>query len=151
MADLPGTPKPVACEFCGAPRHTKGFPFGDRIWWAPYGPERCTCPDAVAAFEKAEAERKAKEEAERKAEEDRKLRDKIQRIVGESGMGDRFLRRTFSTFQITDSNQKAAASPSATRTASTGCCQFKGSQNPAATAYSSPARRAPAKPTSPQP
>ncbi len=38
-------------------------------------------PDAVAAFEKAEAERKAKEEAERKAEEDRKLRDKIQRIV----------------------------------------------------------------------
>ena len=101
MADLPGTPKPGACEFCGAPRHTKGFPFGDRIWWAPYGPERCTCPDAVAAFEKAEAERKA--------EEDRKLRDKIQRIVGESGMGDRFLRRTFSTFQITDSNQKAAA------------------------------------------
>ena len=63
----------------------------------------------MAAFEKAEAERKAKEEAERKAEEDRKLRDKIQRIVGESGMGDRFLRRTFSTFQITDSNQKAAA------------------------------------------
>ena len=69
MADLPGTPKPVACEFCGAPRHTKGFPFGDRIWWAPYGPERCTCPDAVAAFEKAEAERKAKQERRRELTE----------------------------------------------------------------------------------
>ena len=30
------------------------------------------------------------------------MRDRIKRIVGESGMGDRFLRRTFSTFQLTD-------------------------------------------------
>ena len=37
------------------------------------------------------------------------MRDRIKRIVGESGMGDRFLRRTFSTFQLTDDNKRAAA------------------------------------------
>ena len=37
------------------------------------------------------------------------MRERIKRIVGESGMGDRFLRRTFSTFQLTDDNKRAAA------------------------------------------
>lgn len=63
----------------------------------------------MAAYEKAEAERKAKEEAARKAEEDYKLREKIRRIIGESGMGERFLRRTFDTFEITEENKRAAA------------------------------------------
>ena len=101
-------PQPVPCEYCGALRYTKGLNFGNRILWMPTGPERCTCPEAVAAHEKSEAERLAKEEAERKAEEDRKLKDRIRRIIGESGMGERFLRRTFDTFQVTDENQSAA-------------------------------------------
>lgn len=101
-------PPPAPCEYCGAMRYTKGINFGSRLLWMPTGPERCTCPEAVAAYEKAEAERLAKEEAERKAEETRKLNDRIRRIVGESGMGERFLRRTFDTFQITEENQGAA-------------------------------------------
>ena len=108
-AGHPGTPDPVPCEFCGALRYFRGFMLGDRVIWAPYGAERCTCPEAVAAHEKEEAERIAHEEAERKAKADRELRDKIKRIVGESGMGDRFLRRTFDTFQITEDNRRAAA------------------------------------------
>ena len=108
-AGKPGTPEPAVCEFCGAQRYHRGFMFGDRIMWAPYGAERCTCTEAVAAHEKAEAERIAKEDAELKAEADRKLRDKIKRIVGESGMGDRFLRRTFDSFELTDENRRAAS------------------------------------------
>lgn len=105
----PGVPEPVPCEFCGALRYFRGFQLGERIMWAPYGPERCTCSEAVEAHEKAEADRIDKEEAEQKAEADRKLRDRIKRIIGESGMGDRFLRRTFDTFQLTESNRRAAA------------------------------------------
>ncbi|XCH78306.1 MAG: ATP-binding protein [Candidatus Dehalobacter alkaniphilus] len=101
-------PQPVPCEYCGAMRYTKGFNFGNKIYWMPTGPELCTCPEAVKAHEQAEAERLAKEEAEHKAEEARKLKDRIRRIIGESGMGERFLRRTFETFQITDDNQSAA-------------------------------------------
>lgn len=90
-------------------RYHKGIPLGDRILWPPYGAERCTCPEAVAAYEKEKAEREAAEAAAAKAEEEKKMRERIKRIVGESGMGDRFLRRTFSTFQLTDDNKRAAA------------------------------------------
>lgn len=100
-------PEAVACEYCGAPRYTKGINFGNRVLWMPYGPERCTCPEAMAAYEKAEAERLAKEEAERKASEAYMLRERIRKIIGESGMGERFLRRTFETFEVTKENQKA--------------------------------------------
>lgn len=101
-------PQPVPCEYCGAMRYAKGFSFGSKVYWSPAGPERCTCPEAVAAYEKAEAERLAKEEAERRTEEDRKFNERIRKIIGESGMGERFLRRTFDTFQITAKNQSAA-------------------------------------------
>lgn len=109
VAGLPGTPEPVPCEFCGALRYHKGVKFGDRILWPPYGAERCTCPQAVEAYEREQAEQEEKEAAARKAEEERKMRERIKRIIGASGMGDRFLRRTFETFQITEENRRAAA------------------------------------------
>ena len=108
-AGNPGVPDPATCEYCGKIRPVKGFRFGDRIFWAPYGPERCDCAEAVAAYEKEQAEKKAREEAERKAEEDRRLKERIRKIIGESGMGERFLRRTFETFEITEDNRRAAA------------------------------------------
>lgn len=98
VADDPSTPKPVPCEYCGAPRYTKGLMLTGSPMWMPYGPERCTCPEAVTAHERAEAERLAKVEAERKEEEDRKMRDRVKRVIGESGMGERFLQRTFKTY-----------------------------------------------------
>lgn len=63
----------------------------------------------VDVYEKEKAEREVAEAAAAKAEEEKKMRERIKRIVGESGMGDRFLRRTFSTFQLTDDNKRAAA------------------------------------------
>lgn len=71
------------------------------------GPARCTCPEAVEAYAKADAERAAAEKAEREAEEAERMRKQIQRIVGDSGMGERFLRRTFGTFEVNDHNRAA--------------------------------------------
>lgn len=100
-------PDPVPCEYCGKPRLTRGFKFGERIMWAPYGPERCDCPEAVAEYEKQQAERDAEIEAKRREEEAREMRKRVRRIIGDSGMNARFLRRTFDTFQPTSENQKA--------------------------------------------
>ena len=100
-------PDPVPCKYCGKQRLTRGFKFGDRIMWAPYGPERCDCPEAVAEYEREKAEREAKEKAEREAKEDEEMRRRVRRIIGDSGMNARFLRRTFDTFQPTRDNQKA--------------------------------------------
>ena len=100
-------PEPVACEYCGKPRYTQGFRFLNRILWAPHGPERCDCPEAVAAYEKAKAEREAAEQAERDREASYRMRLRVQEIIGSSGMHTRFLRRTFETFLPTDDNQRA--------------------------------------------
>lgn len=100
-------PDPVPCKYCGKQRLTRGFKFGDRIMWAPYGPERCDCQEAVAEYEREKAEREAKEKAEREAKEADEMRQRVRRIIGDSGMNARFLRRTFGTFQPTRDNQKA--------------------------------------------
>ena len=78
-----------------------------RIFWMPYGPEPCTCPEAMAA---QAAKKAADDEAERQrkqAETDRKMQERIKKIIGDSGINARFLRRTFATFQITDDNKRA--------------------------------------------
>ena len=100
-------PAPVPCEYCGAPRYTKGFYLLGDIKWNFCGPERCTCSEAVAAYEKEKAEKEAREKAERDRAAAERMRERIQRIIGDSGMNSRFLRRTFETFQITAENEKA--------------------------------------------
>lgn len=107
-AGKPGTPEPVICEYCGAERHTKGVVFLGMIKWMPYGAERCTCQGAVSAFERAEAERKAKEEAEARELREMRLRLKVAEAQRGSGMGARFQRRTFDTFVVTEENKRAA-------------------------------------------
>ena len=79
-----------------------------KVVWKFTGPERCDCPEAVAAYENEKTEQEAKERAEREAEADRRMRQRVAQIIGESGMHARFLRRTFDSFQITVDNQRAA-------------------------------------------
>jgi len=100
-------PEPVPCEYCGAMRHTRGIHLGSRIMWAPYGPEHCTCPEGEAAYQAQKAEQERLERERKQAEEDQKMRDRIRKIIGESGMRDRFLRRTFESFEVTNDNKRA--------------------------------------------
>lgn len=101
-------PAPVPCEFCGEERATQGFVLAPgRVLWNPIGPEHCNCEEAVAALEKEKAERQARVNAEKEAEAARKMQQRVARIVGNSGMNARFLRRTFSTYQVTAENERA--------------------------------------------
>lgn len=103
MSNLP--PK-VVCEFCGKPLRYRGFNFGERAIWYPK-PESCDCPEGAAKYTREQEEERASIEAERKAKEERKRREQINRMLGASGMGARFVTRTFETFQITPENRKA--------------------------------------------
>ena len=100
-------PEPVPCEFCGLPRYTRGFWLGSRVKWNFKGPEPCECPEAVAKREKEKAEEEARKKAEREEAEARYMRQRVAEVIGNSGMGARFLRRTFDTFQVTEDNQRA--------------------------------------------
>lgn len=108
-AGRPDTPAPIPCEYCGALRYHLGVELYDGVRWFPSGPQPCTCHKATESREAAETARRMAEAAKREAVEAEKLRTKTRRILSESGMGERFRRRTFETFEITDSNRRAAA------------------------------------------
>lgn len=106
--EVPGVPEPEVCESCGATLYHKGILMGGKVLWTPVV-AHCTCPEAVTAYEAAKREREAAEEVERKAEENRKFQERVKKIVGASGMGERFQRRTFDAFQETGENRRALA------------------------------------------
>lgn len=103
-------PEPVQCQFCGKTLYYTGiYLWGTIICWSP-SPQRCDCAEAVEWW-KAEDARRAKEKAEKEAEEARKRRlERQERLVKSSGMGKRFLQRTFDNFIAeTDEQRRALA------------------------------------------
>lgn len=101
-------PPPEPCEFCGALRHYRRVLLGNMPIYMPFL-DPCTCPEGKADYERRQNEEQAAREAEEQAKKDKKLRERIDRIKDESGMGERFLRRTFETFKVDDNNRKAHA------------------------------------------
>lgn len=100
-------PAPLPCEYCGALRHTKGIALGNRVMWLPSGPEPCKC-------EKAQAELRALEQAKQEAEAKRLAAEaaarknaQVAKIIGASGLGERFRHRTFEAFTQTAENMAA--------------------------------------------
>lgn len=106
--DYTKEPPPEPCPFCGALRHYTKFMIVDMPFYAPFL-EPCTCPEGIAENERQKAEAQAKRAAEEQAKKDRELQERIKLIIGDSGMGERFLRRTFDTFNVDDFNRKAHA------------------------------------------
>ena len=101
------TPAPVICEFCGASRYTRGRYIGDRVFWNPGGAEVCACPEGQALFAKRGKEARIARKKERDDEEARKMRGRVRRVFGNSGMSGRFLMRTFENFQTDAYNRDA--------------------------------------------
>lgn len=111
-------PPPDICQFCGKENHRKGILLGGAVdFWQPF-PARCDCPEAVKYWEKYDADRKAEKEEKRLAEERQKERDRIERLLGKSGIKKRFQRRTFENF-ITDTPERTRAYKIARRYADT--------------------------------
>lgn len=70
-------------------------------------PERCTCPEAVAFWERHD-----REEAEAKAAEERRKKEtaiqaRITKLIRDSGMKGRFQQRTFDRWEMTEQNKRA--------------------------------------------
>lgn len=104
-ADPP--PPPVKCEFCGKTLYAYGFTLGATIHWMK-SPEPCGCAKAIEKAKREEKERQAEERRKQEEERNRQIRERVNRIVGASGIGARFRLRTFETFELTEENKKAA-------------------------------------------
>lgn len=102
-------PDPEICQFCGKELHYIGLihPIKTNSVAMWLKPGRCECEGAKAYWEKydKEQERIAKEKAE--AEERARLKAKVERLLGKSGIKKRFLNRTFDTFEVDQTNRKA--------------------------------------------
>lgn len=92
-------PENTICQFCGAVLEPQGILFGDDvILWQPF-PVRCDCEAAQrywAKHDEAEATKKANaEEMERR----RRLQQRVNQLIGKSGIKKRFMQRTFENFR----------------------------------------------------
>lgn len=94
-------PAPVPCEHCGKPRYTRGIVMPGRIFWIPTGAEPCDCPASKAEQEAKERAKAEEERRERERQAAERQRVRIERIIGQSGLGRRFLNRTFESFKPT--------------------------------------------------
>lgn len=95
-------PEPVTCEHCGSPRYWRGLMGFGKPRWTYLEP--CNCDGAIT-----QREREAKEEAEREAlkrdqEAQKRLRDRVEYLMGQSGLGRRFKARRFDSFEQTSDN-----------------------------------------------
>lgn len=106
LPEIAAEPLPEPCEFCGALRHHQKIMIGNMPIYMPFL-EPCTCPEGIAENERQKAEARAAKAAEEQAKKDCELQERIKRIIGQSGMGEHFLRRTFETFKVDDNNRKA--------------------------------------------
>jgi len=105
LVGLPDVPETIICEFCGKDRYCEGMSLLGMIIWRRISMS-CTCDKGIVQYEQQEAERKAKEIAEEKAKAEKELQEKILHIRKESGMGERFLQKTFQSFITETTEQK---------------------------------------------
>lgn len=92
-------PDNTVCEFCGRTLEPQGIVFGDSVFlWKPT-PERCSCDRAQAYWDEYDRKEAEKEALEAEAERKKELRERLDRLVGKSGIKKRFQQRTFENFK----------------------------------------------------
>lgn len=97
-------PPPETCEFCGATLYHEGLVFpllGKRpeiSFWNP-SPQRCTCERAAAYWAEYDAQEERRKQEEEAAENAKRRKQRIERLLGRSGIKKRFRQRTFDRFK----------------------------------------------------
>lgn len=116
-------PPPDKCQFCGKENPRRGVAFGGEIFlWQPFV-SRCDCPEAVEYWKKHDEEEKARKEAEELEERRRKKRERVERLLGRSGIKKRFQQRTFENFK-TDTPERKRCYNTAKRYADSFALQY---------------------------
>lgn len=97
-------PEPETCKFCGATLYHEALQLLGRTWFHP-SPQRCSCDEAKAYWERRDAEEARQKDAAKEAEERERRRQRIEKLLGKSGIKKRFQQRTFENF-IQDTSER---------------------------------------------
>lgn len=101
-------PKPKTCKYCGKTLYHECIVIAGKalVWWLNQ-PQRCDCEKAVEFWKRWDAKQEELRKAQAIAEEQEQKRQKIEAILGRSGIKKRYLTRSFENFIVNDVNRKA--------------------------------------------
>ena len=104
-------PPPETCEFCGATLYHEGLVFpllGKRpeiCFWNP-SPQRCTCEGAAAYWAEYDVQEERRKQEAAEVENAKRRKQRIERLLGRSGIKKRFRQRTFEHFKADTPERK---------------------------------------------
>lgn len=92
-------PETGRCKYCGKELQPRGIVFGSEIiMWQPNLP-RCDCEKATVYWNEYDRQKREQEAAEKETARRKAMKDKIDRLLGQSGIKKRFRQRTFPNFR----------------------------------------------------
>lgn len=101
-------PEYKTCKYCGKPLYHEGVILNEQVvFWKP-NPQRCNCEKAQKYWSTCDENKKHAKEQEKIAQQRAQMQDRINRLLGKSGLKKRFLNRTFENFIVKTSNQNKA-------------------------------------------
>ncbi|MGB4439337.1 MAG: ATP-binding protein [Sedimentibacter sp.] len=101
-------PEPKTCKYCGKPLYHEGIILnGQVVFWKP-NPQHCTCDKAQKYWTTVDENKRSAKEQEEMTQNRVQMQNKINRLLGKSGLKKRFLNRTFENFICKTPNQKIA-------------------------------------------
>ena len=110
--DCPEPPPPSVCEFCGKTLYWIGVAVKGRVSnWLALDPCDCVESEKKRQLEKVEQQRRLDAEYREKQIQRQRVAQvaRIEKIIGQSGMGERFRQRTFDNFICSNDEQRKKA------------------------------------------
>lgn len=99
-------PPPGRCEYCGKELQPQGIVFGGKVFiWQPFLP-RCDCEQATAYWQEYDRKKAAAEAAEAEEKRRKAMQQRVERLLGKSGIKRRFQQRTFPNFRCDTPGRK---------------------------------------------
>ena len=96
------------CEFCGKALHHEGLVVMNSVFmWCPIA-ERCDCEQAVKKWAEYDAEQERLKLEKERQERYQMQQARINKLLGASGIGERFQQRVFATFRVDTAARKKA-------------------------------------------
>ena len=99
-------PEAGKCEYCGKTIEPIGLAFGDEVaFWIPTLP-RCDCEQATAYWQEQDRQEQERKDREEEAKRRRAVRQRVEKLLGQSGIKKRFQQRTFPNFRTDTPGRK---------------------------------------------